>query len=1421
MLGLLPQISWADSGTSKPTPLPWESADAEKKRRPSANGQELPSVAKDKRDSILGQDWRNSGDLAWTTSSDADGFHILVSRKREGYTWRTAATLSEPGFDADMWIGNACVTGSGRRAAVVYAPRTFTNKTKLMARGGFTAVLDLNTGKITKLNLNASLSYYSPGCGTGEIAVFTQSAGEDKRSTRLIEVDTVTGKSRAPVETPGQVTSAVAASDGSLVGALGSRVVSLDKHGKSTTIAETDGVPYRLTPDKDGGLVFLDKRGDDTQVKRLPAVSAKSTSRPQVLAAGPVTETGLTHSTGSVYVTGEARRTAAKLPGPVKVLANTSKDATVSTTGDAVLSPAFWADGKGAVKQPQDAATARPVKVGMTVMRTGEKTTFTIDPARAQGAHAAEGRDASPKLQLRPPASGSKKGAKARTKAGGSQTDPVEDERTCSVPRNDPRNQAMQPKPRQIEWAVDQAINGRLDKHISRPANWKNLGMPAYKPQTLFPPVSLEGGGRVPAQVLLGVTTQESNMWQAARVAVPGVTSNPLIGNYYGIDLYDGSPANDWDVNFAEADCGYGVTQVTDHMRMAGRENGHGGAAWDYQKQRAVALDYTANIAAGLQILAGKWNETRAAGMQINDGTPTKMENWFYALWAYNSGFHAKSGSAPWGLGWANNPANPEWDAGRLPFLENSAGGEDPSAAARPQNWPYPEKVIGFAAHPPSFLESPGTMVIAFRFAGWNGAEGGVNVKGSALYNRAHAKPPESLFCDTSNECKPGLISDGASNDSATSGPCQRSDFKCWFNKSATWKTDCSLTCGNEVVRFNETYPEEADGTAYPPACTRTGLPSDALIIDEAPQDTPVIRPGCTNSWTNSGTFSFNFSNNGVETVYPAKVDTHQLGAGFGGHFYFAHTRADDAKGNRLKVTATWKLSKEVNGAARIWVHLPDHGAHTKYARYRVKTIKGERIRTVNQKGNGNRWVDIGAFGFDGKPEVSLDTVTPDGTGDQDIAFDAVAVQPVPGFYMDDSVEAVAFFDERQDIDTDPLSTGPLDTPFKTMESIYDWGMDTSNGVLNEPTCLDMPASNCVMHDVTESTKAWQDQVVKAGKSPTDHPTGQGMTNWLNYANTYENRPTSDRMPAEFLTNDAAYKIRNRINVSYLVDNRGIIIDGTEWTEYEDRTADTHLPKFVMDTFAAVQDAYDINRPDLNYTTADLNEHDGRNTTTDTNSTGVLPGRAYQSIGKRPLITDPYGKADTENGNCLTTLHTAGGSIGYRPMLADDGIQKEFDRWFAEADSAKGLLNESVYKLMREIYHAWFKGGITGSLQNEAPPIWQELSVMFCSDGSVFGLPDRPMLRSSFMPSQYLYHAGAAMDGDGQPTESAEPFSKGDFKNFSRVPGFGETPYGDCSTDSGHSGNPWGIFVTDSPGVNPKAHFCISNALEPDPEYSD
>ncbi|MGY3516760.1 SGNH/GDSL hydrolase family protein [Micromonospora sp. PTRAS2] len=87
-------------------------------------------------DARLGAGWRRSTDRAVTTSSDATGLHLLVADEAQAYAWRTAATLAEPGLDADQWIGQACVTGSGRRAVVVYGPRTFTNREPLMQRGG-------------------------------------------------------------------------------------------------------------------------------------------------------------------------------------------------------------------------------------------------------------------------------------------------------------------------------------------------------------------------------------------------------------------------------------------------------------------------------------------------------------------------------------------------------------------------------------------------------------------------------------------------------------------------------------------------------------------------------------------------------------------------------------------------------------------------------------------------------------------------------------------------------------------------------------------------------------------------------------------------------------------------------------------------------------------------------------------------------------------------------------------------------------------------------------------------------------------------------------------------------------------------------------------------------------------------------------
>ncbi|HYN95586.1 MAG TPA: SGNH/GDSL hydrolase family protein, partial [Pilimelia sp.] len=573
--------------------------------------------------------------------------------------------------------------------------------------------------------------------------------------------------------------------------------------------------------------------------------------------------------------------------------------------------------------------------------------------------------------------------------AGGSPTDPVEAERYCAVPRNDPRNQAMQPKPRQVEWAVDQAITDSL--RVTREANWKNLGMPAYSPQGLFPSIPLLGGGRVPAQVMLGIIAQESNMWQAPGFVLPGATGNPLIGNYYGRDIYNSDPADDWDINWADADCGYGVAQVTDGMRLAGREKPNE-RAHEYQTQRAVALDFATNVAAGVRILQDKWNQVRTANMLVNNGSAAKLENWFFAVWAYNSGFHPDRGDGkPWGVGWLNNPINPRFDPQRSAFLDNNSYDD----ARTPQKWPYPEKVLGWAGHPVEINESPTTLVAGFRPAWWiSDAE------------RRRVKPPIDLFCDQTNRCDPtaSVQADDPEVAGEPPGPCLnkndsgRYDLRCWYNQSVQWKggpgTSCNA-CGNEVLRFDPGFPYEPDGASYPPNCGPGGLPgTGALIIDDVPDDVPSVRAGCPRSWRNAGTFAFGFPAD-QHGNYPAKVDLHQIGGGFGGHFSFGRTRHVGADDGKLRIAGTWRLAEPASGWHRVRVAIPDHRAWTQQADYVLDLGDGRtRHRVISQAWNRNTWVDLGVFNLAGRAGITLATETMDGTGEDSIAWDAVAFIP-------------------------------------------------------------------------------------------------------------------------------------------------------------------------------------------------------------------------------------------------------------------------------------------------------------------------------------------------------------------------------------------------------------------------------------------
>ncbi|MFE2477742.1 hypothetical protein [Streptomyces sp. NPDC059389] len=969
--GLLQGHAWANPSS----PVPSGSSD---------DSSQLSQVAPAEREKVLGKGWKTSTDRAWATSGDQEGFHVLVADQKAGYSWRTAATLAEPGFDADMWIGNACITGSGRRAVVAYAPRTFTNKPELMARGAFTAVVDLDSGSVTKLDRQASLAYFSPGCGTGETAVLTQAGGETKNQTRLLTVDVAAAKVSQTIELAGQVTSAVPVGK-DIVAADAARITKIDEQGRRTAIAHTKQVPFQLKADADGGLVYMDRpegSKDEGEVKRITAgdIARGDAAKTQqtLLARGALTKMDLTSSaSGAVFITGDTKA-GQPLPKTVQRRPEVPKESQATTGGKALVTRVDTG-GESDPRQQPDLA-AKPKQISLKVLATGNDANFTVGPS-VPAAKATAG-TTSPSPALPGPRTVTPSRAKSSAQSAPMSSSPAEDERYCSVARNDPAKQAMQPKPRQVEWAVDQIINGTLDKNVSRPANWKNLGMAAYQPQTLFPRLGLSGGGRIPAQVLLGITAQESNMWQASRVVVPGVTGNPLIGNYYGIKYAaSGQQTDPWGINWSEADCGYGVTQITDGMRMHGKEK-PGEQPLTTLQQEAAALDYTANIAAGQRVLADKWNVTIADGLKINNGDPKYLENWFFALWAYNSGYYPKAAAASnggmWGVGFTNNPANPLWKANRTPFLESPSGADDYTHARHPQDWPYQEKVLGWAARPLEALESPGKTVVGFRQAGW---------LSNAL--RTAVKPAEGLFCTAANSCDPSKIGPNDKNEPGL-GACNRSDLKCWWNQPVTWK-DCvtKAECGSEVIRFNDTYKEEADGTPYPPNCTTQGLPANALIVDDVPDGTPIHRPGCSLPKANNGTFTLDFA------TPSAKIDFQQLGAGYAGNFWFAHTRQSGADGDRMTVTGTWKLDQALANDAKVYVHLPDHGAQTNTARYEVKTVSGWREKIVKQPGTGNRWVYIGTFRFKGSvPEVRLTNITTDGTGDQDIAYDAVAFEP-------------------------------------------------------------------------------------------------------------------------------------------------------------------------------------------------------------------------------------------------------------------------------------------------------------------------------------------------------------------------------------------------------------------------------------------
>ncbi|MFF0016865.1 hypothetical protein [Streptomyces sp. NPDC005374] len=927
-------------------------------------------------DTALGKGWKTSSDRAVTGSGDSAGFHILVADESEKFSYREVADLTQDGLDGiGPWTGYVCQTGSGRYAAAVYAPSAAVNTPSLMQHGGFAAVVDLDTGKVRRIASGMQLAYFSPGCGTGDTVTFTRTTVGDsaKGTTTLLDVDAATGRTLTKTTVAGQFTNPLPTADGH-VGVLGGRLVEVAAQGVPRTLTTLPGRLFALAPSTGGALdVAVVANGQDV----LQRWTGRKLTK---LGTAPLGRLGLFARQGGDLVAGDVTGIGTA-PGLVRESAQ-DKPAAASREGHLLTYSAGSRELKGMTSRigADDGEGTGIIDVSALATESGTAATTEVTTAAA----AADVAD-----DVEPDVDGQSEKV-ALASAGVFPTDPNPQTHysNCLVKRDDVNAQALQPSTNMVEWAVDQAVHGDLD--ITRPANYLGTESEAYNPESLFPRVALTGGGTVPAQVMLGILAQESNFKQASWHSVPGDGGNPLTGDYYGnADSIHYYPNN------GAADCGYGIAQVTAGMNEAKPD------PYEPTQAYAIATDYAANIAAGLQILSKTWNELKGLDMNVNTGDSTYIENWFMALWGYNSGVYSDTSQngGHIGLGWLNNPANPNYRADRLPFLRASY-----DDASHPADWPYEEKVMGW-------IETPQMT--------YNAQESYTR----PLFPVGSSLPAEQLYlstdyrayCGSSNNCDP---------DAATgTDPCAAENETCWFDHSVDWGAgENSATGSTENLAYSLGSGEPALKRQYD-AGPCGGAPS-GLLIDDVPKPNDNTQ-GCTDSTKIDGKFNLQLGDNFTyqradgswrATGDIAPIDLHQLGAGYDGHVWFTHTYPGGNGGAASdadlwhKVSATWTPSPELMAQSgttgvlyNIYVHLPNHGAQGKVA-YNVHVgNSGQGVAELHScpitqqtwSAGKDTWLSLGTLRlWEGAYMQADNTSFAGATGDLDVAYDAAVFQP-------------------------------------------------------------------------------------------------------------------------------------------------------------------------------------------------------------------------------------------------------------------------------------------------------------------------------------------------------------------------------------------------------------------------------------------
>lgn len=950
----------------------------------------------------------SSNDIAVNAFGDGQGYHIQIGSERSGFAWREVALLRPDGLDDSSWTGYQCTSGDGRYEAVAVLPISAANNTSALEHGAFAYSVDLQTGKVRPIATGVALRYFSPDCGTSDLAAFTVSLGDSEQTTEILTANLANGAVDETTTVAGELTSAVPTATG-IVAAVGNKLVSVpmaNGTAKAKVLSTVPGEAFELRAATDGGVDFLAM----TPGAKSASIAHEHNGTISIAGSGPAANLSLFqgragHNTvvgASGSVKGSTLRAvsagglgsvaAASLNGDALLggqQKNTTADNRIlaTTTGSTVTQPASTIDAPVTTAYsslvpagvPAATGTASPAAPAPTPTAKQKTTTDAASMHRVQ-----DGAGAAVQASNAPMEAPVIEPAAAQTPA-------------CAVPRLSPTFQVMQPGSAQVDWAVQMAEQGLLTgSQYTRPANYDNMGLAAYAPSSDFSEHALDHPSTdtwstVPRSVYEAIMAQESNWDQASWHALPGIAGDPIISDYYG------AAGTISTINYSAADCGYGIGQVTTGMLAS-----ETGQQYSLHGQEKIAVDYQENIAAGLQILEDTWNQLYTAGITINGGDPKYLENWYYAIWAYNTGIEpnaahgntsnctpsskCESTDGTWGLGWANNPANPAFPPNRQSYLQTTYGD-----AAHPGNWPYQERVLGWMGSPLIRMNSH-----AYATPTYNGGESWLQI------------PTFATFCTTAgDDCTPPANAGGSGNCTATNpcepGTCTLADSYCWWHLPVTYISTCSTTCATSAYAVGSGSSEPSVSDPHPPVCSlnTSVVPSSSIIVSAqvglASGATPLNIVGCgASNWSNNGSFTMSYGTDSNGDPIGA-IDTHQLGAGFGGHIMFTHT--ENGSNPAIMNTGTWTPNLPSLQYYKIKLHIPATGARATDVVYTINpggNASPWKIR-VNQDWESDQWVTIGTFAMENGGNVQLSNQSSMTPGNYDVGYDAVAFVPEGG----------------------------------------------------------------------------------------------------------------------------------------------------------------------------------------------------------------------------------------------------------------------------------------------------------------------------------------------------------------------------------------------------------------------------------------